>query len=939
MNRVLGVAASCGMAVVLTGLLTGCPPPPAPDACKGRVLGDLVISEVMIDPEGTDTGSEWFEIFNTLGTEVDLKGLTLYVRDVDGSGAKTHVIRAGTVPARSYFTVGDIRSGPNPSWINYSYADALGSMGNARGVVGVRCGMTTLAEVTYTSVAAPMRSRMLNGNSEPTNEAAAVESNFCDTPVAGHKYFGNNAGTPGAANPVCEGVAQPGTCLDSSGTTRGILKPLAGDLVITEIMGDPSAVADESGEWIEVLSRNAFDLNGLVLKTSGGSLNSHTISSADCLTVPADTYVLLARSAVGNGNLPTPNYVYSGLNLPNSASTITVTLEDGTVLDSAGISAPVSGRSWQLDPLKLTTTDNDAPTSFCAATAAWAAGGDQGTPGAANSPCGVSVDCSSRAAGDLVITEAMIDPDGTDTGNEWFELYNTRNTAADLTGLTLYRRNVDGSGEVQHVMPSGSIAANGYYVVGDVRAGTNPSWVNYSYGTGLGSFSNTSGVIGVRCGNVTLAEHTYTRAARAARSRMLDGTQLPPTDLYAVEANYCDTPPGTLYFGNNAGTPGSENPVCVPEATTGTCIEDGGMRPITSPNAGDLVISELMADPEAASLETTGEWFELYARAPVDLNDLTLYTTGSPTGTRLQSNACMHVEPGEYVFLARNSDPFVNGALPTPNFTYTGPSFSNTGNHRIGLRRGDAGIDEVQFSVPSAVAGKSWQLDPVVLDSVANDNWTNFCPAQTKWNPDGGGDFGSPGVANHACLAAGTCFDDTLDAGRPIVSPPDGTLVITEWMSDPGFTPQANGEYFEFVAKGVFDLNGVQFSIASNADAGNATVRPVAASTRCVTTTANQHYVVGRNPDAGANGGLPSFIALLPGNALTTTTFIVLINPDGGTADGVVTAGGAPGVSEQVNPLFLNPADNDSNHCQTPMGTTYGAGIRGTPGLQNAACP
>ena len=97
--------------------LMSCPPPEPTDVCKGRVLGDLVISEVMLDPEGTDTGGEWIELFNTLGTPLDLKGLTLYVRDTDGSGAKTHAIRAGTAPGRGYFVVGDIRSGPNPTTI------------------------------------------------------------------------------------------------------------------------------------------------------------------------------------------------------------------------------------------------------------------------------------------------------------------------------------------------------------------------------------------------------------------------------------------------------------------------------------------------------------------------------------------------------------------------------------------------------------------------------------------------------------------------------------------------------------------------------------------------------------------------------------------------------------------------------------------------------
>ena len=74
--------------------------------------------------------------------------------------------------------------------------------------------------------------------------------------------------------------------------------------------------------------------------------------------------------------------------------------------------------------------------------------------------------------------------------------------------------------------------------------------------------------------------------------------------------------------------------------------------------------------------------------------------------------------------------------------------------------------------------------------------------------------------------------------------------------------------------------------------------------------------------------------------AITGTSVVGLVNPDGGTADTVTTTGGAAGISEQVNPNFLTPAGNDTNHCVTPVGTVYGtSGNRGTPGLANVSCP
>lgn len=912
--------------IAVSAALMSCPPPPPTDTCKGRVLGDLVISEVMIDPEGTDTGSEWIELFNTLGTDLDMKGLTLYVRDTDGSGAKSHAIRAGTAPARGYFVAGDIRSGPNPAWINYAYADALGSMGNTRGVVGIKCGTTTLAEFTYNTAAKPQRSRMLNGIDDPNSTIAAVEANYCDTP-AGLTYIGGNAGTPGGRNPVCAPEATVGTCIDN-GTVRAMTAPGEGDLVINEVMTSPSAVSDTTGEWIELYARANVDLNDVTISTTTSSTR---VDSPDCLRVQSGEYVLLARSnnPFLNGTLPAPKYVFSSLTLADSPQQLALTRGDAGI-DSISLLAATAGKSWQLDPSKQDPVSNDDPANFCVAPQRWVAdaGGDFGSPGVANPSCGSVIDCTGRAAGDFVITEVMLDPDGTDTGNEWIELYNTRTSAADLTGLTLYRHNLDGTGEVTHTLASGSVPPEGYWVMGDVRSGTNPAWINYAYGTGLGALTNTSGVVGVRCGSLVLGEFTYSTPPRSARSRMLDGTQQPPTPAFAIEANYCNTPPGTLYFGNNAGTPGSANPACIPEATTGTCIEDGGMRAITSPNAGDVIITELMADPTGT--DTTTEWFELLARAPIDLNDLTVYT--STSSARLTSGACLSVQPGEYVLLARSSDSFVNGDLPTPKIVYSGPSFANGVNQRVGISRGDAGIDEIALS-PS-VSGKSWSLDPTLLDPLANDNPANFCLAPNKWHADGGGDFGTPGTVNDACVAPGSCFDTGTSTNRAARPPPDGDLVITEWMSDPGAVGAANGEYFEFMAKSAFDLNGVRYRIGATG-----TPKLIATSVNCLPATPNQFFLVGRNNDTAVNGNLPPLVATTT-SALTSTSVVSLFNPDGGTADTVTTAGGAAGVSEQVNPNFLTPAGNDTNHCITPVGTVYGtSGNRGTPGLANVSCP
>lgn len=563
--------------------------------------------------------------------------------------------------------------------------------------------------------------------------------------------------------------------------------------------------------------------------------------------------------------------------------------------------------------------------------------------------------CQGRQAGDLVITEVMIDPEGTDTGSEWFEVFNTLGTDLDLKGLTLYVRDTDGSGAKSHTIRAGVVPARSYFVFGDIRNGPNPAWVNYAYADGLGSMGNSRGVVGVRCGQTTLAEFTYTTAAKAARSRMLDGVGDPNPTIAAVEANYCDTPTGNVYFGNNSGTPGAANPRCLAEATTGTCVDNGAVRPMTAPQPGDLLITEVMANPAAAS-DTTGEWFEVLARSTVDLNDVTIATTTS--STRINSGDCLRVQAGEYVLLARSADSFVNGDLPTPKVVYGSLSFADTTNQRIALTRGDAGIDEIAL-FPSA-NGRAWQLDPDKLDVTLNDDPTSFCRAPNRWGRDGGGDYGSPGQPNPPCpppdagavtpdggsLSPDDCLDpDTLEA-RPIRRPADGDLVITEWMPDPAAVSDTAGEYFEVLTKADVDLNGVVLQVG--------TTRTTLSSPTCIAVTQNSFLVFGKNNNSGDNGNLPPLTAVFSGTMAQSGGTISVLGADGGLFDainwtGAGTTAWPSGASMQVKPGFETPADNDvaGNQCVTPDTVRYGlpladggvGGDRGTPGQVNVACP
>ena len=174
-----------------------------------------------------------------------------------------------------------------------------------------------------------------------------------------------------------------------------------GDLVITEIMYDPTAVGDAVGEWIELYNTTSadIDINGFNIHDSNAN-NDHTITSPNPVIVPASSYVLLGRNddITTNGGVV---LIYASTSLPsfnNSGSGDDVTILDSamTVIDTVsynttnGFPDP-SGASIQFNtqgmaPVAADATLNNTGAVWCESTTAWpGSAGDSGTPGAQNS--------------------------------------------------------------------------------------------------------------------------------------------------------------------------------------------------------------------------------------------------------------------------------------------------------------------------------------------------------------------------------------------------------------------------------------------------------------------------------------------------------------------------------------------------------------------------
>ncbi len=160
------------------------------------------------------------------------------------------------------------------------------------------------------------------------------------------------------------------------------------DIVINEIMQNPSAVADDQGEWFELFnaSDSDVDINGWAIKDDGS--DSHTIDNGGSLIISAGGYLVLGI----NGDIATNggvnvDYVYSGITLGNSDDEIVLIYSDGFTevdrvnYDNGATFPDPNGASMELNN---PANDNNDGTNWAEATSAFG-DGDFGTPGSQNS--------------------------------------------------------------------------------------------------------------------------------------------------------------------------------------------------------------------------------------------------------------------------------------------------------------------------------------------------------------------------------------------------------------------------------------------------------------------------------------------------------------------------------------------------------------------------
>jgi hypothetical protein len=199
-----------------------------------------------------------------------------------------------------------------------------------------------------------------------------------EDPTRGHDASPHD-GRPPHDGAVSIDAAEPpvdapmGMCFDG-GSARPIVSPVSGELVINEFMPDPALVSDGNGEWVELRTTAAVDLNGVRLTDGATTLE---IDDASCLRFAAGELVLIAADGnpAVNGGLPTVDAILT-FALPS----------DGMMQLRDPMDQLFQTVTWAGAPSGTSMIVSDP--NVCGAPAGTASynGTDVGTPRAANSP-------------------------------------------------------------------------------------------------------------------------------------------------------------------------------------------------------------------------------------------------------------------------------------------------------------------------------------------------------------------------------------------------------------------------------------------------------------------------------------------------------------------------------------------------------------------------
>lgn len=435
----------------------------------------VVINEIHADPASTygdangdgtvsSTQDEFIELVNTSYAAVDISNWTLS----DLTGVRFTFPSSTLLPAREATVV-------------FGGGTPTGEFGNAEanGLVFVasQLGLNNGGDTITLKDASAATVQVVVYGSEGGNDTALVRaSDWSNGPFVSH--LSTSSGLRYSA----------GTKLDGTPFT---LAP--GKLLLSEVMYDPTG-SDDGLEWIELVnvSDTPIDLTYVSLGAGGNdytTLKIQLVGSVDA----GETFTIGGPNSTSANGSPSYDQVLQ-FSLQNSGADA-----DGVALFNLRAGA-VTATTAPIDSVIYGTTNTNGLLDES---------GSAGTPDVADAPSGASIERTSVAGDwvmqglpsanasplvgpvvemgdptDIVISEVMYDPTGSDNGLEWIELHNSGSLPVSLTTMSLGA----GGGDYTNtkIALSGVMPAGATWVIGGDQsssANANPSYdlvVNFS---------------------------------------------------------------------------------------------------------------------------------------------------------------------------------------------------------------------------------------------------------------------------------------------------------------------------------------------------------------------------------------------------------------------------------------------------------------------------
>ncbi len=352
---------------------------------------EVIITEIMYDPNSAEDNWEWIEIYNAGTASADLTG---YVVDDFNSVAHSSAnIAGGTLAAGEQailYNADDVTAGDfAAAWGTVNLIPVSNWSAMALNNSGDKVSL-------WDSFASYSGDNVNHANAIDTVDYAGagfpdpVGISIYLTDLGADNNVGSNwaTSTDGGTTPLFTGYTSAaaggnaGTDLGSPGTPTAEV-----NVVINEIMQNPAAVGDNAGEWFELYNAGsgAVDVNGWTIADAGA--DSHVINNGGPLLISAGGFLVLGNNTdTGTNGGANVDYSYGGSWFLANGDDEVILLDGGlneidrVEYDGGPVFPDPTGASMSLSDSSL---DNNDGSNWCTSTTSFGAG-DLGTPGSAN---------------------------------------------------------------------------------------------------------------------------------------------------------------------------------------------------------------------------------------------------------------------------------------------------------------------------------------------------------------------------------------------------------------------------------------------------------------------------------------------------------------------------------------------------------------------------